>query len=91
MLGSNANQDERDCWNTSPFADEIVKLPFVISDAGGHFLLQLFHGEDFIANIDDIANEERHVLDEQVISDKRIFAELYLDGDSFLHKISLVI
>jgi hypothetical protein len=48
------NQNKRHGWNASAFPNEIVKLPFVIPDSGGHLLLQLLHWEDFDANVDNI-------------------------------------
>src|SRR5579863_3870568 len=53
-------------------------------------LLKGLHGQNLHADIDQIAHEKRHVLDEEVVSHKSVLTKLYLDRDPLLDKVCLV-
>ncbi len=69
----------------------VVEFALVVADARGHLGGHRLHGQDFDADIDDIADVERHVLHKEVIRHKGILAELNFDGDPLFHKIGLIV
>lgn len=54
-------------------------------------LLQCLHRQNFDSNVNLVANVKRQMFDEQVVGDKRVFAELDFNGNAILNKISLVV
>ena len=87
----NTDQNERHRWDASALTNQIVKLTLIVSDPGRHLLLQFFHRQNFDADIDDVADVKRQVLDKQIICNERILTELDFDGNALLHKIGLIV
>ena len=81
---------QRHGGNAASFPDQIVKLSLIIGDARRHFGLQFLHWQNLDSHINHIADIKRHVLDEQIIGNEGIFAELHFDCDALLYKIRLV-
>ncbi len=90
-LRSDANQDNWDSGNAAPLSHQIEQVSFKVSYAARHFLFHDFHWNDLDPDINVVVDEERHVFDEKIMSDKRILSKLNLDRDPIFHEIRLIV
>ena len=87
----NPDQHERHCRRASAVPQHVVEFALVVADAGGHLGGHGLHGQDFDADIDDIADVERHVLHKEVIRHERLLAKLNFDSNPVPDKIGLIV
>lgn len=90
-LGFNPDEDKRDSGNASALANDIVEFTLEIWDTGAHLDLKGFHGENFYSHINAFTNVEGEMLNEEVVSDEGILAELNFDSDAILDEIGLIV
>jgi hypothetical protein len=55
------------------------------------FRLQFLHRQYLNADVNLVANEESHVLDEEIVCDEGVLAELHPKSDALFHEIGLVV
>ena len=89
--GSTPIKDKRDGGNASALPNDVVKLALVVRNSRTHLALEGLHWKNFHPHVDAITNIEGKVLDEEIVRNEGILAELNLDCDAILNEVRLIV
>ncbi len=91
QLRCNADYYQGDSRNSAPLPDEIIEFSFIISWAGRHIRLKLFHRKNFDTDINYITDEEGHMFHKQIKRNKSILSELNFHRYPVFEEVRLIV